>query len=745
MFPKCAVFINEINVNDPQRPEKNEFIEIKTDCDDMSLRGYKLIGIKAGKRQNSPASIILVVTLWNEKFKGNIYTIGGINVDKSDIKVTSDYIKFRQSWNVKSNLMSITNFLDNGIEDIYAIGLLYKKDDAMSSIQLQKNKNTIIIDEKLNVFLKNNLIDLLVYSEKCDRDRCNIFEELHPAFTKKKYTLREFNFKNDISLNRCTIETDGFIPEKFRIGKPTPGFENDCSGVYFVLEDRIQQILPKKHQNNLLPIQTIERNKVWFEYLLNKENPNKSNYRCRLCYNYYDKFKLAKNHKNALAFESGILKKTKEENREIIQKHSNIPGHKAIIDKLMLLKKETLPQDFQNIQIQEQEANNHYLEVTMRMFRTVYIEIKRNIPFEAHSALVDLQKFNGIDMGFHHFSRKSATTMTEVMSNLMHETLMKHLVAKNSPVSIILDGSTDISRTHNMIVYFLAVEDHTPVMYFYKLIECSLDQSANGFFIALKDAFSKEKVDFIQYLKNNLIGYISDGAPVMLGKNGLISKIRSMVNQPVYSVHCMAHKLHLAITKSFDKIMYFRDGFEKNIDNLIRFYNFHSTKRKAHLIEKSIHFDARLYEIHFISQTRWITSEYKILSNVKKNWFLYVIDLKDIANNKNFDKKTQEKAEVLHNTLTGKIFLSAIHFILDVLMHLSYWSQRLQERYGLLVGFSSFYKQIMDTFEHLKIDNGRYMKMFLTQAYCFNEITQKKSHVIHSRNMKTLMLSHTME
>lgn len=80
----------------------------------------------------------------------------------------------------------------------------------------------------------------------------------------------------------------------------------------------------------------------------------------------------------------------------------------------------------------------------MRMFRTVFIEIKKNILFEDHSALFDLQMLNGIDMGFHHFSRKSATTMTEVMSNLMHETLMKHLVAKKSPVSIILDGSSDL-------------------------------------------------------------------------------------------------------------------------------------------------------------------------------------------------------------------------------------------------------------------------------------------------------------
>lgn len=85
-------------------------------------------------------------------------------------------------------------------------------------------------------------------------------------------------------------------------------------------------------------------------------------------------------------------------------------------------------------------------------------------------------------MGFHHFSRKSATTMVEVMSNLMHENLLKHLISKNSPVTIILDGATDQTKTHKMIVYFLAVEDYTPVMYFYKLIECSLDQSANGFF-----------------------------------------------------------------------------------------------------------------------------------------------------------------------------------------------------------------------------------------------------------------------
>lgn len=105
----------------------------------------------------------------------------------------------------------------------------------------------------------------------------------------------------------------------------------------------------------MLPIQTIQNNKVWFEYIQNKEKPNESRFRCRLCYKYYDKFNLAKNHKNALAFENGVLKKTKEENREIIKKHAKLPGHKAIIDKLVALKNDALVNDFQNIQEQEQE------------------------------------------------------------------------------------------------------------------------------------------------------------------------------------------------------------------------------------------------------------------------------------------------------------------------------------------------------------------------------------------------------
>lgn len=244
--------------------------------------------------------------------------------------------------------------------------------------------------------------------------------------------------------------------------------------------------------------------------------------------------------------------------------------------------------------------------------------------------------------------------MTEVMSNLMHETLLKSLLSNNSPVTIILDGGTDDSRRHSVIVYFLAIEDYTPIMYFFKLVECSIDQSANGMFEALKTSFSQQSRDLTTYLRNNLIGYISDGAPVMIGKNSLLTKFRSLVNQPVYSVHCMAHKLHLAITQSIKNFVYFHIGLEKIIDSLVRFYHFHSSKRAAHLVKTSTELKIKLHDIHFISSTRWITSEFKILTSVKKNWFVYIIDLMNISKDNKFNREVQDKANSYYNILIEK-------------------------------------------------------------------------------------------
>lgn len=42
--------------------------------------------------------------------------------------------------------------------------------------------------------------------------------------------------------------------------------------------------------------------------------------------------------------------------------------------------------EFENIQHKEDDANEGSLKVTAMMIRTVYVEIKKNIPFDTHAS-----------------------------------------------------------------------------------------------------------------------------------------------------------------------------------------------------------------------------------------------------------------------------------------------------------------------------------------------------------------------
>jgi hypothetical protein len=113
------------------------------------------------------------------------------------------------------------------------------------------------------------------------------------------------------------------------------------------------------------------------------------------------------------------------------------------------------------------------------MFRTVFVEVKLNLPFLAHPKMISLQKMNGLNMGNLHATQFSANTITIFISNVMHEALIDHIIEFNSPLSLIVDGSTDNPK-HFLVVLIQTMEDFHPVVYFYKLIQIPSDESAQS-------------------------------------------------------------------------------------------------------------------------------------------------------------------------------------------------------------------------------------------------------------------------
>lgn len=88
----------------------------------------------------------------------------------------------------------------------------------------------------------------------------------------------------------------------------------------------------KIHQNDLVPIDAVEKSKSWLEYKFDDKNPRQSKFRCRICHEHYDSFGLEKRYKSSFASESGTIKSNKKENRKAILEHPKSPGHMNIID-----------------------------------------------------------------------------------------------------------------------------------------------------------------------------------------------------------------------------------------------------------------------------------------------------------------------------------------------------------------------------------------------------------------------------
>ena len=73
--------------------------------------------------------------------------------------------------------------------------------------------------------------------------------------------------------------------------------------------------------------------------------------------------------------------------------------------------------------------------------------------------LIDLQEINGLDMGSQCKYAATLTNMAVSISNSMHNRLKTSLQQSSSPISIIVDGSTDKSNKHLLAVLFQTLEE----------------------------------------------------------------------------------------------------------------------------------------------------------------------------------------------------------------------------------------------------------------------------------------------
>lgn len=148
------------------------------------------------------------------------------------------------------------------------------------------------------------------------------------------------------------------------------------------------------------------------------------------------------------------------------------------------------------------------LAETNAVFRTAYYLAKMNRPFSDHDDLIALQEKNSVNMGTSLHSRFSSTKIVEHIAKKMQTKIVDSLVPSSSKLSVLIDEATSLSHKSAMIVNVKAsLDGATPEFVFLDLVQLESQRAES-----IEEAL-------LNWLQNNWISFVSDGASVMLGKN----------------------------------------------------------------------------------------------------------------------------------------------------------------------------------------------------------------------------------
>lgn len=220
--------------------------------------------------------------------------------------------------------------------------------------------------------------------------------------------------------------------------------------------------------------------------------------------------------------------------------------------------------------VREEEVNRQALTTSMKV---LYFLCKEEIPHTTKfEPLKKLMKDLGVDVlnfldkgdNAKYTSERHVQDLVVLFGEEIWDRHRQEILA--SPFySVIVDETTDITTTLELIIYIRYICDSKSKTVFARLISIP-DGKAD----TIKSAICKFLEDNRIPLKN-MVAFGSDGAAVMVGnKNGVAAQLRSEVPY-LLSNHCVAHRLALASAQAASEIPYLKK-FKRIVEQLFRFY-----------------------------------------------------------------------------------------------------------------------------------------------------------------------------
>ena len=234
----------------------------------------------------------------------------------------------------------------------------------------------------------------------------------------------------------------------------------------------------------------------------------------------------------------------------------------------------------------------------------VYWLAKEEVATHKYSSLLDLFEDVGVESVKKMKAGENATYRShhtaEGMQQIIYTAIQKEVdtLVQGSPfVSLLIDESTDISTTENLIIYIKLLNYFNPETHLLGNVHIPNGQAATVTQI-VKDILASRHVD-----EKKVVGFGSDGASLMIGKNNGVAARLKRVNPFLISIHCMAHKLALCTSQASTGIQ-FLSTFKETLTALYRYFQ-KSSLRTHQLNEFQEIFQQSQLKVKEVYEIRW--------------------------------------------------------------------------------------------------------------------------------------------
>ncbi|XP_053402568.1 uncharacterized protein C17orf113-like [Mercenaria mercenaria] len=182
--------------------------------------------------------------------------------------------------------------------------------------------------------------------------------------------------------------------------------------------------------------------------------------------------------------------------------------------------------------------------------KTVYFIVKNNIPLHTYTPLLELQKSNGCDglKPGHYVSHDAVSEMVESLASSLTDDIKREIEASKF-IGIMTDESCDIAIFKKLIIYVQTVVNGKINVSFAANLDV-VDGKAETIYNAIKDWLVLWDIPV-----GKVMGLATDGAAVMTGVQSGVGVRILGDNFRLVHIHCVAHKLALAVSRLLPQSM----------------------------------------------------------------------------------------------------------------------------------------------------------------------------------------------